>query len=418
MTISNNILEAREKRAKLINSLAEQNKVIVSLKANIPGNNKSSYLAYLIINSFSFNQLELEIIKKHFFESEDGPFYLLEINSIDLHEIKAKLIAFENKWPLGRFIDLDLHTQTKQISRQRKRKCFFCDDLAINCIKNNRHSVKEVFDYIQSKTLDYYQGLLFNYIGESISLELNLDPKFGLVTKYSQGSHKDMDYKLMIEAKKAILPYFYDMFLAVVRTKKNLKDILIIVKKIGIEAEKAMYKTTNGINAYKGLIFHLGLIVTAYSFIISRNEDKTFLEVIKQLAKDFFKSKADLNTFGQYAYNKYNISGAIGEALEGYTHISKALEYLTNFSDSSLIQTLIYLISEIEDTTLLKRAKTYDYYLEVKNKFRDLEINKNSIENLTQYCIKHNLSFGGSADLLIVTIFIKKIMVICDKINL
>ena len=418
MTISNKILEARENRAKLIDNLTNDNKIIVSIKANIPGNNKSIYLAYLIINSFSLNQLKIKINKAYFYKSDDGPFHLLEIKSNNLEKTKNKLIDFENNWPLGRFIDLDLYSKDKLISRKIKRKCFFCNNLAINCLRKGNHSVEEVYAYIESKTLDYYHDLLLNCIDESIILELDLDPKFGLVTKKTKGSHKDMDYDLMLKAKDAIIPYFFDIFLEAAKSKDNLETILIKVKKIGIKAEKSMFEVTNHVNAYKGLIFHLGLIISAYSYIISRRLDMTFLDVIKYLANTFFRKKDIYNTFGEFAYENYKITGAIGEAINGYKHVSQALKKINDFSDESLLNTLIYLISEIEDTTLLKRANTLEYYLEIKDRFKNLEINRDSIRNLTQYCIKENLSFGGSADLLIVTIFIKKIMVICDKINL
>ncbi|MFW5888901.1 MAG: triphosphoribosyl-dephospho-CoA synthase [Bacillota bacterium] len=418
MTTADNILKAREERAKKISNLINNNKQIVSIKANMPGNNKNSYLAYLIINSFSFNTLDIEIKNSYFHESADGPFYLLEISSNDLEKTKNKLMDFENNWPLGRFLDLDLYSKTKHFSRKQKRQCFFCNEVAINCIRKGKHSVEEVYKYIESKTLDYYKDLLLNYIGESFSLELNLDPKFGLVTKKSQGSHKDMDYLLMLKAKEAILPYFIEIFLEVCKSKESLADILSKVKKIGIKAENAMFSATNGINAYKGIIFHLGLIITTYSYLISRQTDMTFREIIQHLAKLFFKRYKNLNTFGEFAYKNFSVSGARGEAINGYEHVSKALKVLKDLSKASLLKTLIYLIAEVEDTTLLKRAKTYNYYLSIKTKFKKLEIKEVSLKNLTQYCIEHNLSFGGSADLLIVTIFIKKIMVICDKINL
>ncbi len=42
--------------------------------------------------------------------------------------------------------------------------------------------------------------------------ELNLDPKFGLVTPTSSGSHKDMNYKLMHDSIDVLIPYFLEIF--------------------------------------------------------------------------------------------------------------------------------------------------------------------------------------------------------------
>lgn len=43
-------------------------------------------------------------------------------------------------------------------------------------------------------------------------MELNLHPKFGLVTPYSNGSHDDMNYELMKEAQEVIIPGLIEMF--------------------------------------------------------------------------------------------------------------------------------------------------------------------------------------------------------------
>ncbi|MCF7924041.1 MAG: triphosphoribosyl-dephospho-CoA synthase [Candidatus Izimaplasma sp.] len=418
MITSDSILDARENRAKKISSFLNNNKKIVCIKANLPGNNKTNYLAHLIINSFSLRQLDLNIIHSTYYESHDGPYYLLEIESEVLEEVKNQMIVFEEAFSLGRFLDIDVYSEVGQLSRKSKRKCYLCNDIAYNCIRNKKHTVEEVYQFVKSKTLDYYKEILFNYINESIELELNLDPKFGLVTRKSHGSHEDMNYKIMINAKNVIIPYFIDMFCETIRSNEALDLILKKSKEVGLKAEKAMYKETNGVNAYKGLIFHLGLFVTAYGYVISRNTNKSLLEIVKQLAVVFFYKKADDNSFGSYAMERYNITGAKGEALSGYLHVRSALKCLVDFSEDSLIKTLVYLIIEIEDTNLLKRAGSLELYEETKKRFTELELNTQDIKNLTNYCIEHNLSFGGSADLLIVTIFIKKLMVICDKINL
>jgi triphosphoribosyl-dephospho-CoA synthetase len=77
--------------------------------------------------------------------------------------------------------------------------------------------------------------------------------------------------------------------------------------------------------------------------------------------------------------------------------------------DQSKLKALCYLIINIEDTVLLKRCKTIEKYNEVINKFKNLIYNTEEINALNDYCISNNLSFGGAADLLIVSVFIQNI---------
>ena len=70
---------------------------------------------------------------------------------------------------------------------------------------------------------------------------------------------------------------------------------------------------------------------------------------------------------------------------------------------------MIKKVLNIEDTVLLKRCKTIEKYNEVRNKFKNLIFNTEEINALNDYCICNNLSFGGAADLLIVSVFIKSI---------
>jgi len=52
MNQSDKILLGREERALLIKKYLNDYKTVVSLKANMPGKDKNSYLSYLLINAF------------------------------------------------------------------------------------------------------------------------------------------------------------------------------------------------------------------------------------------------------------------------------------------------------------------------------------------------------------------------------
>jgi triphosphoribosyl-dephospho-CoA synthetase len=64
----------------------------------------------------------------------------------------------------------------------------------------------------------------------------------------------------------------------------------------------------------------------------------------------------------------------------------------------------------IEDTNLLKRAGSYEAYLTVKEELKGLDTTDiQSVQVLSEKYIDNSLSFGGSADMLVVSIFLDKL---------
>ena len=403
------ILASREERYLKIQFLKKSFNTVITVKTNVPGDNKNLKISYSLIKLFK-NLIPKSFINKVlFFDAYDGPYYLIGSN-YDADGIKTILMSIEDSHFLGRLIDLDVFDGKETLSRKVPRKCYICDDTAFNCIRTNKHSVEDLVSFVESKTQEYFENEVSRIIEESILLELNLHPKFGLVTPNTRGSHKDMNYKLMTKAKDAILPYLAKMFS--VGWNSKLDEVFPKIRALGIQAEQAMYKATNNINSYKGLIFNLGILVSAYGYIFVNHHDlENIYDVVQSMSKDILKDfKKSKSTFGYYAYEQYNILGARGEVHKGIPNVKKALGYLKDFSQSSRINTLIYLISVTDDTVLLKRSNDIDRYKEIKIMFKEkVNSSPEEIIALDKYCIKNNLSFGGSADLLILTIFLKKI---------
>lgn len=410
MDIKDKVLKGREERALLIKKYLVDYSTVISIKANIPGEEKNIHLSYMIVNAFLFLIKSFANSEYRCYSNDDGPFILIGIHEKDTLSIKNKVVDIEESHELGRLVDIDVYNNKDKISRILKRKCYLCDDDAFNCIRTNKHKYEEVLKYITDKTYEYYQKQLYEIIDSSILAELNLDPKFGLVTPYSSGSHDDMDYELMIKAKNSITPYFLEMFFASCENKDS-NQLIHKLKKIGLMAETDMFSVTDGINAYKGLIFNLGLLVSSLGYKISRFTSKNIFDLSKDFANILFKDyKYNNNSYGEIAYKQYNVSGVRGEALTGFFHVQEGLKILKDFSWNSRIKTLVYYIINIEDTSFLKRAKSLEHYYSVKNMFANLNAdNKEEVQFLNDFCIENHLTFGGSADLLVLTVFAKKI---------
>jgi triphosphoribosyl-dephospho-CoA synthase len=88
--------------------------------------------------------------------------------------------------------------------------------------------------------------------------ELALEPKPGLVTPSSRGSHDDMDHATFVASISAIGPYFAEC------ARLGAADVdFPVLQQRGLRAERAMYRATGGVNTHKGAIFSLGLLCAA-----------------------------------------------------------------------------------------------------------------------------------------------------------
>jgi len=120
-------------------------------------------------------------------------------------------------------------------------------------------------------------------------------------------------------------------------------------------------------------------------------------------------------------YDQYGITGIRGEIerglpsvnFYGYPALVEALEREEFSLNDALLHTLIVIMSHAEDSNIVWRGSP-DKLVQLKVLATDI-VNKGSLFTpegkvayrvLNDYCIEHNLSPGGSADLLAVTISI------------
>lgn len=405
------ILEAREERGILIRQLLTKSAIVISVKANIPGPDKNIVSAHIIVSLFT------KLIQHHYtktpvqYRSDDGPFSIFMVEDSEGVEIKNEMLQMEETHPLGRYVDIDVYSPQSEYHRDHPRQCYICGEVAFHCAKQNRHSLTEYIVKIDTDVSRYLMDSINQYLDESMLTELHLHPKFGLVTKESSGSHKDMNYQLMVAAKNAIIPYLMKIFDYIYHSDDPIQFELFHIKAIGMAAEKAMYESTNHINAYKGLIYHLGYVLFALAKVMKLNQsfDEIFAWLVNA-SEGFEKSIPQApKSYGKQLYQEKGIGGARKEMAMGLPHVQEAMSYLLDYSRESLYNTLKYLIIHVEDTTLYKRAG-FAQVQSIKNKFIALNVNdEEAIARLTNDCIESQLTFGGSADLLVVSLFLERI---------
>lgn len=417
MEIAKRILEDREKKVVIINQYLDQYNCLC-LKANVMGSNKNIFESFFLINYFE--KVIDKVIKgftlKKRINSYDGPYLLYFYKKEIYPDLKEKAIQIEEENNLGRLIDLDVYyNSVNSVSRGYFRKCLICDEPAIYCNKLQKHSYQELIKTMDNLIINELVSIVEESIDYAIEKELLLPYKFGCVCVNDSGSHCDMDSFVMRKAKEAIIPHLIRMFKCGFEVN-DLKEVFKQIRLIGIEAEKDMYSSTNGVNCYKGLIFLLGLLVSSFGYYI-KNQFNDFDNIFKNIKEMCINLKEELtgtDTYGLIAYKEHQFKGARHEAIDGLVNVKKSYEYCNDLTELSLEKTLIKIINDIDDTVMLKRAKSIEKYNEIKTMIKNIK----SLEDListNNYCIKENISVGGACDILICVIFLK---LINEKINI
>ena len=257
----------------------------------------------------------------------------------------------------------------------------------------------------------------------ALKAELNTTPKPGLVDTHDSGAHRDMDHALMMRSIRALHPYFVQ--LATLGYDSTQLPAHNDIVSIGLEAEKAMFKSTGGVNTYKGALFSMGLALTAATFIIGRGKVATTTHgkeyvpgdllsaIIIQLANGFPDTRG---THGSQAKQAAQAGGSLKSALdnarEGYTQLFG--EWLPFYEtrikgDDSYVKhkTLLRIMCDLDDTNIVYRTD-YDTMLNVKTLARHLleDFSEAGIEDMNRDFVGRNISPGGSADMLALVVFL------------
>lgn len=405
------ILRAREGRSERIESLRRFGGSVVCVRANVPGSDKEIPEAFLTIGFFlpllppQANESFL------FLRGPDGPAVLASFEDGSPTEMKKRMIQAEDTHPLGRFVDADVFgSEGPSLSRDHQRSCWICGAPVWECTRRKRHSVGEVLACLQTGVRTHLESQVDALIAAALQDELTLDPKFGLVTPTDSGSHPDMDYGLMKRAGEAIRPHLVRMVTEGIRYP-DPEVLFPRLKSMGREAEIEMRRATGGINAYKGLIFSMGLLLGALGSLIRRGGRYAELpDTLRKLAAQIrWETEPTPSTFGSRVWREHGFGGIRQEAAAGFPALFRAVPRLETIDSSSLTMTLIGLIGDLEDSVLLKRAGSWERYREAKERIAAIRCyDPVLIRDTTEWAKSLNLSFGGAADLLACAAFLSR----------
>ena len=263
---------------------------------------------------------------------------------------------------------------------------------------------------------------------QALQAELDTTPKPGLVDKDNSGAHRDMDHALMSRSIHALHPYFVRLALLGFAADMPCHDDIV---KTGIEAERAMFEATNGVNTYKGALFSMGLAVVAAAgkaWQGSSISQQALSAAISQLAFAFPDTKGTHGSKAKQAAASETptFKGALDNAREGYPELfNDWLPFYANLRKNgephALHLTLLRIMCDLDDTNIVYRT-SLAMMKQVKEESRDVlrqwsETQAGGgtkldaiLSNMNHNFVQRNISPGGSADMLSLVVFVSGVL--------
>lgn len=262
------------------------------------------------------------------------------------------------------------------------------------------------------------------YLTQAILLEVSTHPKPGLVTRLSNGAHKDMSIFTFMMSSAVLSKAFNDLQDIGQAHRGTLAELFCKLRSYGVGAEAELLRVTKGVNTQRGILFAGGIVsaVSGYAMNMGLSRD-ALLPLIKEMAAGLVaKELKNLDhaamTAGEKLYYKYGITGIRGEVENGFPSVvNYGLPALEDAFDKgatindALVHALISLMTIVEDSNVIWRTD-YDTLLEVQRIAKNIlslgsvftEKGRMAIAETERYFLQRRISPGGSADLLSVTI--------------
>ncbi|TBW36148.1 triphosphoribosyl-dephospho-CoA synthase CitG [Siculibacillus lacustris] len=266
---------------------------------------------------------------------------------------------------------------------------------------------------------------------EALEREFLLTPKPGLVDRRNTGSHRDMDLSTFAASAAAIAPFAAPFFrLGRAAAALPAEAVLATLRPTGLEAERAMYAATGGVNTHKGSIFAFGLAAAAAGRVVGRGDAldaEAVCEDVAAIAAGLVERELgpthEATTAGAAIHRRFGLTGARGEAASGFATVRHgSLPVLTAALDRgvgterALHAAFLHLLEHNPDTNLVARggpqgaafARAAAAALRRRGGI-DAPDFVAAMERLDDAFIAANLSPGGSADLLALTWFLHRL---------
>lgn len=256
---------------------------------------------------------------------------------------------------------------------------------------------------------------------ECLRLEVDTWPKPGLVSHVDAGSHTDMTAATFYSSAAAIRPFLGALFEAGA-ADAGMPEL----RRIGMDAERAMLAATGGVNTHRGAIFGLGLLCAAAGARnagLASRQSRLGDVVRDRWGRDILMGPRPTDTHGAIVARKYGYSGAREQAALGFPSVYRlALPVLSDASldahdpSSIRIQACFALIAATEDSNLLHRGGLEGLRFAQRSAQSFLDEGGIALPDWRERAaaihrsfVQRRLSPGGAADLLAMSLFVRQL---------
>jgi triphosphoribosyl-dephospho-CoA synthase len=270
---------------------------------------------------------------------------------------------------------------------------------------------------------------------QALIAEAELTPKPGLVDRRGSGAHIDLSLDMMVQSAFAIEPFIHLMAFQAMNEHPSTR-LRGTLATTGRAAERAMLKATNGSNTHKGAIWTLGLLAAAAAgrdeFLLIRGGDVTnrfnshsnsIARIAGLIASFEDPHQSSPKSHGQIVAQKFGVTGARGEAVNGFPHIVQVgLPMLRSRRCAhapepiARLDALLAIMTSLDDTCLLYRGGNVALQAAKDGAAAVIAAGGSStlrgrerLLALDQRLLELRVSPGGSADLLAGALFLDTI---------
>jgi triphosphoribosyl-dephospho-CoA synthase len=238
------------------------------------------------------------------------------------------------------------------------------------------------------------------------------------VSQVDQGAHADMDAELLHRSATTLEPFF----IALAEAGAANADMARL-RRIGIDAERAMLAATGGINTHRGAIFGLGLLAAAAG-LRERLQRPTALGtlVAARWGADILQGPVDADSHGSGVARRHGAGGARAEAGAGFPSLyrialpalAEGARLAAEDAQAMRVHACLALIAELTDTNLLHRGGPEGLAFAQAQARRFLAAGgvgharwRQHAKGIHHAFVARRLSPGGAADLLAMGLFVR-----------
>lgn len=431
------MLDAREKRAarqqELLKIYAQP---MISFTMNIAGPIKDTPL---IRRGFDIGLRDLErllavdgitCLHREIIREYTGSEAILVLDGSPT-KIKELTQCLENASPLGRLYDMDvLDPSGEKLQRLEPRRCLLCGGIAQACGRSRTHRIqdlqKRTKEILEAAVLEEDRRFVSQLAQQALLYEVAVTPKPGLVDRENNGSHRDMDFFTFQRSALVLGPYFESCYEIGVETRQgHAQTTFAQLRFPGKQAEGKMLAVTGGVNTHKGAVFSMGILCGALGRLDREqwNQPEVVLAECAEMTRDLIQKDFEGilpgqgRTIGQQLYLEYGITGVRGQAAAGFPEVLKiGLPKLESGIGQGLslndaaCGALLALIGGTVDTNMIHRGGLATQK-EMAQQVREILGNTPfpghaALEELNARFVEKNLSPGGCADLLAMTLLL------------